>query len=42
MTEHRRFMTYTQMEKAYRRILAGAPAETREAANAKPRDRGYR
>jgi hypothetical protein len=22
MTEHRRFMTYTQMEKAYRRILA--------------------
>jgi hypothetical protein len=22
MTEHRRFMTYTQMEKAYRRIIA--------------------
>jgi len=22
VTEHRRFMTYTQMEKAYRRILA--------------------
>jgi hypothetical protein len=22
MTEHRRFMTYTKMEKAYRRILA--------------------
>jgi hypothetical protein len=29
MTEHRRFMTYTQMEKAYRRILARRTCQKR-------------
>ena len=29
MTEHRRFMTYTQMEKAYRRILARCTRQKR-------------